>query len=171
MAFRHCVLGCALWQLRASITSPFVGFIHPRWGLVYPVEGNTCSSRPGHVNVIPWYSIGAVACSTSCNKYVLTSRIKMRRGVFATEMSDMWWYMNTLELYSKLFPNFKVTNAHCRYISPLFILSPDVLRFNKFVIKIIFDKSFIHAQNVITHSKHIPYFIISSHFKATISSH
>ena len=171
MAFRLCVLGCALWQLRAYITSPFVGLFHPRWGLVYPVEGNTCSSRPGHVNVIPWYSIGAVACSTSCNKYVLTSRIKMRRGVFATEMSDMWWYMNTLELYSKLFPNFKVTNAHGRYISPLFILSPDVLRFNKFVIKIIFDKSSIHALNVITHSKHILYFIISSHFKATISSH
>ena len=76
MAFRLCVLACALWQLRASITSPFVGFIHPRWGLVYPVEGNTCSSRPGHVNVMPWYSIGVVACSTSWNKQVTSDRKK-----------------------------------------------------------------------------------------------
>ena len=47
MAFRLCVLGCALWELSAYITLPFVGLIHPRWGFVYPVEGNTCSSRPG----------------------------------------------------------------------------------------------------------------------------
>ena len=156
MAFRLCVLGCALWELSAYITLPFVGLIHPRWGFVYPVEGNTCSSRPG---MSMWF-LGTQL-----------ERFKMRRGVFATEMSDMWWYMDTLELYSKLYPNFKVTNAHCRYISLLFILSPDVLRFNIFVIKIIFDKSSIHALNVITHSKHILYFIKFSHFKATISSH
>ena len=50
--------------------------------------------------------------------------------------------MNTLELYSKLFPNFKVTHMHIRYISPVYILSPDALRFNKFVIKIIFLEEF-----------------------------
>ena len=66
MAFRLCVLGCALWELSAYITLPFVGLIHPRWGFVYPVEGNTCSSRPGHVNVIPWYSIGEVQDEERC---------------------------------------------------------------------------------------------------------
>ena len=76
MAFRLCVLGCALWQLRAYITLPFVGLIHPRWGFVYPVEGNTCSSRPG---MSMWF-LGTQL-----------ERFKMRRGVFATEMSDDTW--------------------------------------------------------------------------------